>query len=246
MRAIASAICGAEDLGRPLIIAWKKESGCGALFKDLFDPEALPPWVTVLDDEPSPLERIAQKECLSPADWDRVVASAPPGTPIRIRSHGHFYQKDSGRWQKALTSLRPRRELMGLASQPALSVGHPLIGVHIRRTDNFKAITQSPLELFINEMQCYPKDTVFFVASDDASERWRLAARFPGRIRYLAEELSRSSVNGMQEALVDFVALSRCPEILACAGSSFAEMAAAYDGAALKVLKVDVGGARCS
>jgi hypothetical protein len=85
-------------------------------------------------------------------------------------------------------------------------------------------------------MAAYPLTTLFFVASDDDSERKTMQARFPGRILVAASIIDRFTFNGGVNSFLDFLGLSKCSEILGSASSSFSEMAAAYGGIPLKIV----------
>lgn len=103
------------------------------------------------------------------------------------------------------------------------------IGVHIRRTDNVMAIAQSPLELFLQRMKQETdthSDCKFFVASDSEEDKATLKKQFGDRIITSSQPADRNSLQGMQEAAVDFFSLSRTTAILGSCYSSFSEIAA--------------------
>jgi len=106
---------------------------------------------------------------------------------------------------------------------------HHTIGVHIRRTDNTKAIKQSPTSLFIKKMEeeiDKNPDVKFYVASDSTEEKKLLLSRFPNRIITMDKNISRSTVEGMQDALVELYILAHTRAILGSPYSSYAETAA--------------------
>lgn len=242
---MASAICGAQDLGRACLISWKQQSGIftGA-FRDLFDMSRLPAGVFV-NDGTYVQSDFNQQECLSPPQWFHIASvSKDPRIHINIKSHGKFYEGDQARWLAALRSLKPRPHLEAHVDKvlAAEGAGAPLVGIHIRRTDNQAAIDQSPTAAFVVLMDAYPPETRFVVATDDAAERQFLIGRYgEDRIISFAEVLNRTSSLGGIDAFLDFLALSKCQEILGSANSSFSEMAAAYGGRPLKVVRVGSG-----
>jgi len=119
-------------------------------------------------------------------------------------------------------------------NHPFLAKG--AVGVHIRRGDHTKAKQFSPLSAFINAMDAEPADTVFVVATDSANERMTINEQYKGRVWFPAETLSRMTQKGMEGAVLDFIALSRCKKILGSYNSSFSELAAMYGDVPLKVV----------
>jgi hypothetical protein len=240
LRAMASAAAAARDLGRPLVIRWTQQMGiCVGEAKNLFDVHALR-GVQLLEEGFEVPSANPPRQILSPADWS-TICETPPAQPIRIKSYGVFYCPDKAAWLAALRSFAPHPLLSHavqrfLATQrPAASP--PFVGVHIRRTDNEKSIQLSPTAAFLDAMYAYPPETHFFLATDDAREREQLIAAFGDRIHFGATKLSRSSEEGLIHAAFDFFALARCSEILGSAGSSFSELAAAYGGCPLRVIR---------
>ena len=210
----------------PLVISWPKEAGCNASFPDLFVQNELFDGITIAD---TTLHTVRQ--CLSPTDWERERANR---NNITIKSYGHFYQKDVVRWLQVLRSLKPRQELAEKAIIP------PAVGVHIRRKDNRVSIEKSPTSAFIKRMRTYPDNTLFFLATDEPAEVYNLRKEFGPRLITRANMYDRTSLVGMQLALVDFISLSKCSEILGSAGSSFSEMAAAYGDKPLQIVSQDM------
>jgi hypothetical protein len=236
-RALVSAICAAKDLARPLEIEWLEEPGtCAVRFEELFDVASLPAGVAMARAAPSPVPRPTHEMCLSPGDWEQQKIRHAAG-PIRIRSYGQFHQSDPARWLDTFRALRPLPHLDArVTALFTLAKGAPVVGVHIRRTDNRKAIEKSPTEIFYPKLDSYPPGTMFFIASDDERERVGLVSRYPGRVLLAARRLDRFSSHGGVDAFVDFLCLARCREIVGSAGSSFSEMAAAYGDKPLTVL----------
>ena len=238
LRAMASAICGAEDMGRSLIILWTQEySICRGRPEQLFDTKALP--FTLVDAGFGGPPPHPHRECLSPADWEKY-SSRDPYKPIFIKSYGHFHKSDPPRWLRALRSIQPSGALRDalqtfFATLPVEP--HALVGVHIRRTDHRKAIQFSPTEAFFAAMRAYPADTHFYLATDDPLERDLIVQAFPGRVHTGATNLNRNTEEGAVHAFFDFLCLSSCGVILGSAGSSFSECAAFYGGCPLRVVQ---------
>lgn len=239
LRAMASAVCAAQDTGRPLVINWQQQhSICRGVATKLFDVAALP--FKLIDTGFGGPPPYPHRECLSPHDWERFK-ERDPYKPIYIKSYGHFHQSDPARWVAALRSIRPTPSIesdVGIRfANLEAATGGPLVGVHIRRTDHRKAIQLSPTDAFLAAMAAYPPTTHFYVATDDAIERGIVAQAFPGQIHFGVTNLNRDSEEGGVGAFTDLLSLAACREILGSAGSSFSEIAAAWGGCPLKVVQ---------
>jgi hypothetical protein len=103
------------------------------------------------------------------------------------------------------------------------------IGVHIRRTDNIKAIEGSPTLEFVAAMErsvsADPR-TRFYLATDCTVTKKEMSERFADRIITDRIPAVRSSKEGMQQALVELYTLSRTSFLLRSHFSSFSRTAA--------------------
>jgi len=239
MRAFISAICLAEDLGRPLAVTWDCDSHCGAPFRAIFDVENLPLFVSVSDGLRRP-----SKEVRTPEDVTDYF-SLPPSIPIIIHSHQAFYDVGGDRWLRYLRRyLKPEFFTQTLFDTRIARVPPgPRVGVHIRRTDHQKAILHSPTEAFVAAMKKCSEDTIFILATDSEKEVERLKEEFPGRIVCLAIVNERWSPLGVKNAIVDLLGLASSRKIFGSYGSSFSEIAALYGGVELEVI-LDKNGAK--
>ncbi len=104
--------------------------------------------------------------------------------------------------------------------------------IHIRRTDNFFSCQHSPTELFVEQIKMILEkspDTKFFLATDSGEEEATLCRLFPENIIVNTHKcLDRNSSDGIKDALVDMVCLSRAQVIFGSYWSSFSEVAAAW------------------
>ena len=109
-------------------------------------------------------------------------------------------------------------------------LGKSSVGVHIRRTDNLPSIGKSSTESFISSMKealAADPETVFYLATDDLTEEERLREEFPGKILSNQERnLSRDSIAGIQDAMVDLYCLASTNKIIGSYFSSFTDIAA--------------------
>lgn len=223
---LVSAMCLAQDLGETLHIIWPANNpACMIRFDDLFDRSALPTWVQI---DMGPLEEHSV-EIQTEDDCKKWISSPTPRLPIR--SQHPFYKYEHEQWLKILRSLVPK-----------VQVQHPFlnescVGVHIRRGDHQKAKKFSPTELFIEKMKEESQTTKFIIATDSASVKRELEAIFGERVWFPAQSLSRMTHLGMQSALSDFVALSKCSKILGSYESSFGKVSALYGNVPFFVIK---------
>lgn len=225
LRALVSGICWAEDLGRRLIVMWWQDNSCQCSFDKLFDPSGWPSWVEIragcLDGE--------VPVCLQS---DEFVAA---GYPLAFKSYGHFHSSDPQRWLRYLRALRPVASIQArVDSLPR----EGLLGIHIRRGDNYKAAEDSPISAYLYEIWKHYQGAGHYVIATDCSEAQFVFLRlFQWRCIFPAHNIHRYSEQGIYEAVVDFFSLARCPVILGSAHSSFTDMAAAYGGAELKIIR---------
>lgn len=121
--------------------------------------------------------------------------------------------------------------------------GNRCVGVHIRRTDNLSSINESPTKMFVDRMQMMiqsDKDTCFYLASDSPEEKSKMKATFGERILTSVTDLSRNSVQGIQDALVELYALSKTKMILGSVKSSYSETAAQIGQIECQFIKKEV------
>jgi hypothetical protein len=108
------------------------------------------------------------------------------------------------------------------------------VGVHVRRTDNDEAIRSSTLDGFVQKMSEFVKketNICFFLATDDPLVEQELVKKFGDRIiTFQKSALSRNSIQGIQDALVDIIMLSRTRELIGSHWSSFTEYASLFSG----------------
>lgn len=232
LRATVSGITAARDMGCPIEIYWPYEPTFVGSFRDFFDVSESDVYDLVTFAPPSK-ESFPQRTCLSPDDW--AIESKNRGH-INIRSYGHFYQKNPSGWLQTLRSLKPLEVYRYTVDDVFDGYSKP-VGVHIRRTDHVHSIRESPTKEFMKRMDAYPSDTMFFLATDSPIERDYIVARYPGRVLWLAKTLTRGTTAGCADGFLDFLGLSRCSEILGSYASSFSEMAAAYGGCPLTVVR---------
>lgn len=116
------------------------------------------------------------------------------------------------------------------------------IGIHIRRTDHTHSIQCSPIHLFIDKMKAeliFQKETTFFLCTDDIEVEKSLNLIFAEKIINSKKELSRETIQGMQDAVVDLYCLSKTKKILGSYSSSYSDIASRLNDIDLEVIKTN-------
>lgn len=115
------------------------------------------------------------------------------------------------------------------------------VGIHIRRTDNIQSVLVSKTELFLNEVEQILRlkpDTSFYLSTDAPDIEDLFKKRFGAAILTLeGKDLSRSSKQGMEDAVVDLYCLSNTRFILGSYWSSFGYVASLINNIPLKILQ---------
>lgn len=116
------------------------------------------------------------------------------------------------------------------------------IGLHIRRTDHIDAIQHSPLSSFTEQIELTLKENpsaTFFVATDDPETERRLLADYPQSVIVnSSKQFTRRSADGIIDAYVDILCLSRCARIIGSYGSSFSQIASKLTNTPLQIMDV--------
>lgn len=102
------------------------------------------------------------------------------------------------------------------------------IGVHIRRTDNILSTKESPLSMFTKKMDEILSDmpsASFFLATDEIDVKSELIKKYGNKIITNDFELSRNSIEGMKNAVVDLWCLANTEYILGSTHSTYTTMA---------------------
>lgn len=239
---LGSAYAVAKKLDRKLVVMWKREVGCNIRFQELFD---LPFEVVEISENGLKKEPVAQilgdrakKKWRNSADrflecdevekikeregyegLFRLIEQTPViylkafGPICEVTAEGYSFVKPSKNIEEKGAYLF--RELTGQC-----------VGVHVRRTDHTEAIANSPLALFAERMKKELEtaaDTSFFVATDDKEVRRELKELLPDAklIFPQSDVIDRDSKEGIEEAFIEMLALSKCRKILGSYNSTF-------------------------
>jgi hypothetical protein len=241
IRALVSAILYAKDTNVKLKVLWKTDYAiCTGPFYKLFDSDSLPSFTTV-EEETVNTHRMWYKaeDINTKEEFSRYLDAMKGHHPYIIKSHKAFYKADTPEWLEILRSLRPHPTISKKGDAILSATLNPIVGVHIRRTDNRQSIQMSPSALFWQKMASYPLDTRFYVSSDSQVERDAAERQFPGRIiTGPVEILGRATTEGIEAAMLDLYCLSRCYQIVGSHYSSFSDIAAAWTNKGLTILRL--------
>ncbi len=237
MRAINSALVLAKKQNKQLKVIWNVNAELGCPFEELFEKTDA---FTVINirSKWNPIKlfyqftrkRIGNEDIRSNRNEKGLTDefAATLDCPLYIATEEHFFECHD------YSAFVPTREIFTRIESLISSYGSHNVGVHIRRTDNKPAIGKSSTQAFIDSMEkeiaLFP-DTRFYLATDDLSEEAALRQRFPERIiSNESRDLSRDSVTGIKDALLDLMCLARTDKIIGSYFSSFTDIAADWNG----------------
>lgn len=160
--------------------------------------------------------------------------------PIMQRRHAHIISYwRFARAQEPYRSFRPVPMLQDRVDAVTARFDQHTIGVHIRRTDNARAIARSGEELFIRAMDRRIADepaTRFYLATDCADTKRAMRERYQDRIISNDAPLDRGTTAGMQHAVVELYTLAFTRHVIGSFFSSYSTTAAEIGGVGLTVL----------
>ena len=237
MRAINSALILAEKRGEKLHVLWNVNPELGCPFEELFAPterfslrdfsNKLDPGKVFLQ---ATCQRIGNDEIRSNRDDQGLLELywKTLGKRLYIATEEHFFPNHD------YSAFQPNEEIRNRMEAIKKDYGPRCVGVHIRRTDNKPSINGSSTDAFIQsieaELSAHP-ETMFYLATDDLSEEKNLRERFPGKIlSNEGRDLSRETVSGIKDALLDLLCLSETEKIIGSFFSSFTDIAADWHG----------------
>jgi hypothetical protein len=250
MRAIASGVALAREIGRPMRVIWVRSKGMQCRFDALFEPI---PGVPVLERTPQPhriLRRFAihlgkYSHLVQQPDIKRMRGERSEWREIARRRSPYISTYDGFyRCRHDLEIFRPRAPLQREIERTTAGFGPHTVGVHIRRGDHDRARQRSPTAAFIERMAADDLAARFFLATDSPAEESALSSHFPGRVITYRKASGRDSAAGIQGALVELYALARTSRILGSYSSSFSETAAEIGGVTLEVIDTACGKAK--
>jgi hypothetical protein len=232
MRAIASAYAFAMKHKIPLIVLWKCDSGLNCKYHKLFK---ITDTFLIKEVNRIQLSYIKIRNILVKGKYDKKGTSKRidyyeeilnSGKSLYLKSYNQFYPPLS------FNVLKPIDELVNEARTILPQNMDNIIGIHIRRGDNFESISNQPLNWFIENIQnqiLLSKDIMFYLSTDSYDVEKELLKKFPNKIiTQNHSNYSRNSEDGIREALIDLICLSKCKLIFGSYYSSFSTVASEW------------------
>ena len=237
MRAINSARILAKMRGQSLKVIWNVNAELGCPFEELFETSEdftvrniHSKWDLVKLFYQLTCKKLGNEEIRQKRTGGNLPDDFASSLPrhLYIATEEHFFVNHD------YSCFMPTQEIQKRIDAICSRYGSHSVGVHVRRTDNGPAISKSSTQAFLASMQkqidLHP-DTMFYLATDDMQEEAALRNAFPGRIiSNETRDLSRSSITGIKDALLDLLCLSRTDLIIGSYFSSFTDIAADLRG----------------
>ena len=256
LRALLSARCLCEcDPALRVRVVWAVKGECAARFDELFEDRLTIPGrfefrSARFVDTPAVLRRnlrlpaLLRRALFNGQHPDFHSSSSAADCLSHFRAQQRVYISTGSALcstpREAWAQLRPLPHLCRRIDALTHSFGKNTIGVHVRRTDNEKSWSISPLSAFEREMQAalaQDPGVSFYLATDDEGVRERLANLFPGRIMSQSGAPTRTTLDGMEAAVVDLFVLSRTQRLIGSYWSSFTDTAAELGEIPLTIAK---------
>lgn len=239
---LASAYAVAQRLNRELVVVWKREVGCNIKALELFE---LPMRVVEISENGFKKEPIAQilgdhakkkwrnkaslfLECddveriKKEQGYEGLLAVLQKEPVVYLKTFGPICEVNADTYR----FLKPSASILEKGNALFARLNNHSVGVHVRRTDHMEAIANSPLSLFVERMKqelATDDATTFFVATDDTTVKEELRAELDEKVLVFNEKgiIDRDSKAGLEDALIEMLALSKCRKILGSYNSTF-------------------------
>lgn len=250
LRVLFSAIQAANNGVRPIEIHWARNPECCAWFEELFLPISTPS-IKVVHRKWWALPRtrrnlhlpeflryamgyfVQRANCVPEDDTEFYSLAKAPKVYLSGCSKLCSYDKS------CVGMVIPEPSIKQRIDSIVQNFSAHTIGVHIRRTDNVVSIEHSTNQGFMRAMdRALEADSKanFFLATDDAALKRELIEKYGDKIITQQAPVSRSSIEGMRDAVVDLWCLASASRIIGSYWSSFSDTAAELFDAPLEIV----------
>lgn len=168
---------------------------------------------------------------------ENVLEIIKSNDTIFINTCEEFIHWDEG--LRSLKLLRPIQEHLNNLTDK-LEFNSHTIGLHIRRTDHYIAIENSPINLFedvISKELISNSKSNFYLASDDPIVLGHFKSRFGEAIKFIDKHFGRDSKEGIIDGILELYLLSRTRKIYGSYWSSYSKIAGRISNIAVESLK---------
>lgn len=222
-------------------IYWENTPDCAADFNDLFMPISRE-HLTMHNTTPFHLKAPSKKNLYIPKiirkalfdkqyhtiDFRNVNLEDIMDKDMSIYIHGHNRFCEFQRASKIGEILKPVNEIQTRIDEILSLYSEYTVGVHVRRTDNKLAIQNNPIAKYFaymdKELEVHP-GCKFYIATDSLDVKGKMKNRYQGRIVTGQWNLSRSSRQGIKDAVADIYCLGGCSKIVGSTNSTFSFLA---------------------
>ena len=251
IRVVTSTIKAAELFQKKLRIVWPVTWDCRAAFEDLFQPINHTfvhlengSWKDLPATKQNLLLPWLYRKTLFKHEWRCYKPNNEEAFSRLLQMDDNFYldtcyalanypKEDVSRY------FKPQIDLQKSIDHIVESFTGNTLGVHIRRTDNRMAIRFSPLSAFRQKidqlLECEAFNQIF-LCTDDEQVRQYFKKTYGNRLLTRQVEISRDSLLGIQNAVIDLWSLAQTRRIVGSYYSSFSETAAEISGIPLDII----------
>jgi len=229
----------ADETNRELLLYWPKDKSCNCHFKDLFEndikevsKEELKKVITSKDYEiyQNDLKNFKNKKGHILIDNAKFIAFLEKEVRFRTKEIPDELKKEFMRY---LRRIEIKEEFLKIAEDFSSRFNNNTIGIHIRKGD-FKTLKGglariSNDELYIEIMKKEIKEnpnTTFFLATQDEETENKFKDVFKDRIiLYPKNTKLRGDEGALEEALIEFLLLSKTKKVYGTFESTFSQLA---------------------
>lgn len=248
LRVISSVYNYCIKNGIELIVHWHRQHGLNAPFYSLFNPI---PNLKIVDcnlfdyfnyNDPSKfnlfiprfINKIEKRTVYYGLGLNKLD-SLEINQPITISTYSQ-----QGDLYPLSELFQPVKEIQQVIDEFQQEMGENAIGCHIRRTDNATAIKNSSFDKFekkIEEQIKKDPDTKIFICSDDANVKSFFREKYGNSIISYNSALTRNSLKGIRDAVIELWLLSLTKEIWGSYWSSYTDMAISLHNTKYVIIK---------
>lgn len=242
LRVIKSALSWAKETNNVGKIIWKKDMACFASFYELFEmTEELEKYLEFDTSKTNMIVNKATKlgHCVIGKYYKNINRNEYESIKDNISGSyistcHEFCCEGSYDWLKPLDSIQT------VLNDEDHNFYGETIGIHIRGTDNVKAIEASPVSMFEDVIEDEIRNNPeirFFISTDDENVKRSLVSKYHGRVRWNDVCYRRDTKEGVIDAVVDLFTLAKTSKIYGSYWSSFSEVAAAIGNIPLTIVE---------